>query len=293
MEYLEQVNVSFYADDFQFCVSRQGRNNRGLVCPFHWHRFIEILYCDSGTVQVFIENTEYRMTEGDMVLVGPNVVHRTFKEANNTGSLYNILFDTAMLQCESLSAMEARCVNSFLNYLFGFNYYYLNKESVPAGMEQLILRMEQRYQGKEDYNCIYMRSYLLELIGMFCESGLFAVTADMASNHTLDAVKKTATYIQNHCDEKITLSDMAMKANLSYHYYAKLFKKVTGKPFAVYLASARVFMAERLMLEGKYSLQEIAVKVGLYPQTNFNHTYKRLRGFSPKEFKKRLVDCSE
>ena len=86
---------------------------------------------------------------------------------------------------------------------------------------------------------------------------------------------------------------MAMKANLSYHYYAKLFKIVTGKPFSLYLASARVFMAERLMLEGKYSLQEIAVKVGLYPQTNFNHTYKRLRGFSPKEFKKRFTKYGE
>ena len=293
MEYLEQVNAKFYASDFQFCIARQGMNQSALTFPFHWHRFIEILYCDAGTVQVTIENAQYHMTAGDMVLIGPNVVHRTFKEEHQAGSLYNILFDASMVQFASLSEMETRVINSFLNCLFSFNYYYLAKDRVPADMEQLIQRMESRFVGKVDCECLYMRAYLMELIGMICESGLFAVSSEIISNHTMDAVKETVAYIQNHCDEKITLSDMAEKANLSYHYYGKLFKKVTGKPFALYLASARVFMAERLMLEGKYSLQEIADKVGLYPQTNFTHTYKRLRGFSPKEFRKRLIHDNE
>lgn len=61
-----------------------------------------------------------------------------------------------------------------------------------------------------------------------------------------------------------------------------------GKTFVAFLASVRVFMAEKLMLTGKYTLQEVADQVGLYPQSTFNHTYKRLRGFSPNEFMKRV-----
>ena len=75
---------------------------------------------------------------------------------------------------------------------------------------------------------------------------------------------------------------------MSYHYYSRLFRLVTGKTFSAYLASARVFMAEKLMLEGKLSLKEIADQVGLYPQSRFNHTYKRLRGYSPNEFIKKV-----
>lgn len=291
MESFEQARVSSYASDFPFHISMQEVNKEESLFPYHWHKYIEILYCAAGKVYVTVENTEYHMTTGDIVLIGPNVVHRTLRE--NGSTLYNILFDASVVHCESSSAGEAKCVNAFLNYLSSFNYYYLDKKAAPAGIEQLIEKMDQKYKRKEDYICIYLRAYLMELIGMFCESGLFAVASDMVSNHTLNAVKKTAVYMQNHCDEKITLSDMAMKANLSYHYYARLFKQVTGKTFALYLASARVFAAEKLMLEGKYSLQEIAAKVGLYPQSNFNHTYKRLRGFSPKEFRKRFANDQE
>lgn len=291
MESFEQERVSFYAGDFLFHFSKQVAGNAESLFPYHWHKYVEILYCVSGVVHVVVENAEYHMTAGDIVLIGPNVVHRTLRE--NGSVLYNILFDTSVVQYEPVSTQEAKCVNSFLNNLSSFNYYYLDKKNAPTCIEQLLQKIEQRYKSEDDYVCIYLRAYLMEMIGMFCESGLFAVSADVVSNHTLIAVKKTASYIQNHCDERITLSDMAMKANLSYHYYARLFKQVTGKTFALYLASARVFAAEKLMLEGEYSLQEIAVKVGLYPQSFFNHTYKRLRGFSPKEFIKRSTNDTE
>ena len=103
----------------------------------------------------------------------------------------------------------------------------------------------------------------------------------------VEAIQETLDYINIHYKEKITLADMADKANLSYCYYSKLFKLITGKTFVSFLASVRVFMAEKLMLTGKYTIQEVADQVGLYPQSNFTHTYKRLRGFSPNEFMKR------
>lgn len=291
MESFEQAYVSLYASDFPFHISRQGTNGKETICPYHWHKYIEILYCISGSVHVVIEHTEYHMSTGDIVLIGPNAVHSTVRK--NDCILYNILFDASMVQRVSSSERETRCINSFLNYLSNYNYYYLGQGVTPVGIDHLLQKMEQRYKSKADYTDIYLRAYLMEMIGMFCESGLFDMTTDPVSNQTLNAVQNSALYIQNHCGEKITLADMAMQANLSYHYYARLFKQVTGKTFALYLASARIFAAERLMLEGKYSLQEIAAEVGLYPQSYFNHTYKRLRGFSPKEFIKRSTNVTE
>lgn len=292
MEPFEQLDIPFYAEDFRFHISKQGSDGSGLQFPFHWHKYIEILYCLSGRVRLFIENTEYLMTAGDLALIGPNVVHRTFKEKDDPGILYNLLFDTAEVQCGPLSADEAKCANAFLNCLSSFNHYYLKKENVPADMESLLKKAEQRYLSGEIYDSIYLRAHLMEMIGMLCQNGSIEIGADMVNNRTLNEVRKTAAYIQSHCNEKLTLSDMAMKANLSYHYYARLFKQVTGKSFALYLAYARIFMAEKLMLEGAYSLQEIADKVGLYPQSYFNHTYKKLRGYTPKEFMKRFGDCT-
>lgn len=288
MEYPKQNDILFYADDFQFHISRQGLNDRAIISAFHWHECIEILYCDGGNIQVTIENAEYTMESGDMILIGPDVVHKTFKARYTSGSLYNILFDTSMLQNVISSSLESRCINSFLNYLSNFTHYFTEKNAVPQEMGELIHKLERRYNSDGDFNCIYMRAYLLEIIAKLCEHGLFMVEERALSNQTVEAINRTVEYIQSHCGEKLTLSDMADRANLSYHYYSKLFKRVTGKTFAAYVASARIFKAEKMMIEGKYSLQEIAGMVGLYPQSNFNHTYKRLRGYSPNEFLRRL-----
>ena len=289
MEYLRQMKFKFYTDDFQFHISRQGTNGEEVFSRFHWHEFIEILYCDEGTMLVTLENTEYTMKPGDMLLIGPNVVHKTFKAKNRKGSIYNLLFATPIVQGVTSCSSENRCINSFLNYLSSFNYhYYTEKDTVPLGIEELLKKMEKCFYSEGDYNCIYLRAYLLDMVGRFCEHGVFPVEPNGLSRQTVEAINSTIEYIQTHCNEKITLSDMAEKANLSYHYYSRLFKIVTGKTFSAYLASARVFMAEKLMIEGRYSLQEIADKVGLYPQSNFNHTYKRLRGFSPNEFMRKI-----
>lgn len=288
MNCYKQEEICFYADDFPFHISRQRINSGGVFYPFHWHEFIEILYCAEGTVRVAVENTEYIMLSGDLLLIGPNVVHQTFQKEPEKGSIYNILFDITFVQNVTWGSLESKCVNAFLNYLSRFNYHYIEKEIVPPGIEVLIRRMDKYYYTEGDYNSIYLRSCFMELIGKFCEHGFLSLKTIGLNKQNVAAINRTAEYIQKHCHEKITLSDMADMANLSYHYYSKLFKSVTGKSFAVYLSSARVFMAEKLMLEGEYSLQQIADKVGLSSQSQLAHTYKRLRGFSPNEFMKKV-----
>ncbi len=286
-KYYNQVNFVSSMGDFRFHSLTQGEGEGEISSPFHWHEYIEILYCDQGEVLITADNAEYPLKAGDMMLIGPNVMHKSFKKSGEIGIIYNILFDPAIIQNVNYCSLENKCINSFLSYLSSFNYHYIDCVAMPEGMGALIRKMDQYFQSSQVYNCVYIRACLLEFIGKLCEHGLFTVEAAVISKQVSDAVRGTLDYINTHYYEKITLADMAEMANLSYYYYSKLFKMITGKTFVSFLASVRVFMAEKLMLSGEYSLQEVADKVGLYPQSTFNHTYKRLRGFSPNEFLKR------
>ena len=288
MEYYKQVEVVFYSEDFPFHISRQGENGERIFSAFHWHEYIEILFCEAGTVSVTAGNQDYVMRPGDMLLIGPDVVHKTWKRERAEGSMYNVLFSAELVRETAFCPAESRHINAFLQYMSSFTCHYIKKTGVPAEMEVLLSRMHEAFYAEGDFNCISLRAYLLEIVAAFCRSGLCTAEICDVSGRTLLEVGATARYVQEHCGEKITLLDMAGMANLSYHYYSRLFKLVTGKTFSSYFASARVFMAEKLMLEGKLSLKEIADQVGLYPQSRFNHTYKRLRGYSPNEFLKKV-----
>ncbi len=287
-KYYQQVRFASYMDDFRFHSALLGEERTSVGCPFHWHGYIELLYCAEGILSVTADNAEYLLQAGDLLLMGPNVIHKTHKAEGVCGVVYNILFDGAILQSVNYCSLEHKCIQSFLSYLSGFQHHYIENARLPEGIGQLLVKMHQCYHSYQMYNSVYIRAYLLEMIGKLCEHGFFQVEIANISVQVMDAIQGTLDYINVHYQEKITLADMAERANLSYYYYSKLFKIVTGKTFVAFLASVRVFMAEKLMLTGKYTLQEVADQVGLYPQSTFNHTYKRLRGFSPNEFMKRL-----
>lgn len=287
-KYYQQVGFASVMDDFRFCCGLLGAERAEVGCPFHWHEYIELLYCVEGTVPVTADNAEYLLQAGDLLLVGPNVMHKTCKAEGVCGVVYNILFDAAILQSVNYCSLENKCIQSFLSYLSSFEHHYIEGASLPGEIGELIAKMHHRYHSYQVYNSVYIKAYLLEFIGKLCEHGFFQVETANISKQVIDAIQGTLDYINVHYKEKITLADMAEKANLSYYYYSKLFKVITGKTFVSFLASVRVFMAEKLMLTGKYTMQEVADQVGLYPQSNFTHTYKRLRGFSPNEFMKRV-----
>ena len=292
MEYKKQESFESYMDDFRFHINTQGSIGKSINTSYHSHEFIEILYGIEETVQVIIENTEYQLKAGDMLLIGPNVIHATRKRTCEPGYMYNIAFDPDIIRNVNYCSLESRCISSFLKYLSSFEYHYIESEKLPGDVGVLFQKINECYYSYKEYNCIYIRAYLLEMIGMLCEKGFFETLDTAISKPVVEAITETLEYMKIHYNEKITLADMAKRANLSYYYYSKLFKEIVGKNFSDFLASVRIFAAEKMMVDGENSLQEIAVKVGLFPQSTFNHTYKRLRGFSPNEFIKRLKNCN-
>ncbi|MEE1043264.1 MAG: AraC family ligand binding domain-containing protein, partial [Clostridia bacterium] len=43
----------------------------------HYHSYYEIYYLTKGNVRYFIDNTTYDLSAGDIVLIPPNIIHKT------------------------------------------------------------------------------------------------------------------------------------------------------------------------------------------------------------------------
>ena len=108
MEYYKQVEVVFYSEDFPFHISRQGENGERIFSAFHWHEYIELLFCEQGTISVTAGNQDYVMRPGDMLLIGPDVVHKTWKKEHAEGSMYNVLFSAELLRESAFGPVESR-----------------------------------------------------------------------------------------------------------------------------------------------------------------------------------------
>ena len=101
---------------------------------------------------------------------------------------------------------------------------------------------------------------------------------------------KTRKFIEEHSDEKLSLSTVAKAVNIHPNYLSERFKQITGMKFVEYVASTRFQRARELLHNGDISISEIAFAAGFQSLSQFNRVFKRLSGKSPTQYRaKRMV----
>jgi AraC-like DNA-binding protein len=93
-------------------------------------------------------------------------------------------------------------------------------------------------------------------------------------------------FFTRHYQEDVTLSDLAALLCLGEKQTARLLREETGRTFREELTAYRREAALMLMKEGKYSLSEIAERVGFGNVSDFYRMFRKLHGIAPYEYKK-------
>lgn len=98
-------------------------------------------------------------------------------------------------------------------------------------------------------------------------------------------VRQAVAYIENHCTEKISLTDVADACYVSQWHLSKLLNKYTEQNFYDLLNSARVAKAKNLMLDPSLRIGDISEMVGYIDTPHFSRVFKKLEGVSANEYR--------
>lgn len=104
------------------------------------------------------------------------------------------------------------------------------------------------------------------------------------SRFDLEAVDR---YIEQHLSRRISVAQLAGSVFLGESQFHSLFKEQLGITPHQYVLGKRVDMAKSLIEQGRLNLGQIAELTGFSNQSTFTHTFSRLQGISPSQFKKR------
>ena len=102
---------------------------------------------------------------------------------------------------------------------------------------------------------------------------------------TSDYVGKAVELIRKKYIQGVTIEEAASALGISSGYLSRLFRKLTGYTFTGYLMYQRVSVAARLLKESEYRIYEVADLVGYEDARYFSQIFRRVTGFTPKEFK--------
>ncbi|WP_428772596.1 helix-turn-helix domain-containing protein [Vibrio sp.] len=93
-------------------------------------------------------------------------------------------------------------------------------------------------------------------------------------------------YIEQHLGRKISIAQLAGSVFLGESQFYMLFKEHMGITPHQYVLGKRIDAAKALIEQGSLSLSQIAETTGFSGQSAFTHTFTRLQGITPSNYKK-------
>src|SRR6266403_367976 len=131
---------------------------------------------------------------------------------------------------------------------------------------------------------------MLRLLSLFAQH-LSILSNQLAVRREKDettSMTRARQFIEDHQAEPLALGRIAQVANISRHYFCKMFKKATGMNFIDYLSRVRVEKSKTLLLNPNSTISEAAFASGFQSMTNFNRAFRRIVGHSPTQFRESL-----
>lgn len=287
---VEKENALFNENPlFPFRIALQGVGDKKLFSLPHWHEYMELIYVVKESILVSINGEKYTLQEGDIAFLGGHTVHSTDKKEDLDSVAFVLYFDSSLISMANANVLETKYIKSFLG-TFGskYNYKIIRNEKKKVDLSSVLAGMYHEYMaGKSAYD-LFIKGYIYQMIALLIREKCVAVMPENYKQEHVRQVEKSLKYIEENYSRDITLQRLAEECNVSYHYFSKIFKQVTGKNYKEYIDYVRVTEAEKLMLTNRYSVSEVSYKVGISDQSCFYRLYKRVRGCSPTEFKAKM-----
>lgn len=253
---------------------------------FHYHPEIELSLILKGEGTRFVGDNIERFSEGDLVLLGPNLPHvwrSDIKEGqkNKIGDSSSIVINFAP---------------GFLGeHFFDTPEFLTVKELLERSSGGIRLSGKIRDEVDKRMRKMLSVSYaerLIMLLDILRKISLSKELKILSSQNILNAylptdserIRKVHQYIIKHFKDHIRLEDVAEAASMSPTAFCRYFRKRTRKTFSSFLTEVRIGYACQILMEKKIKVQQACYESGFSNLSNFNKQFKAVMQVSPSEF---------
>ncbi len=289
--FVEQENQKILKTGLEFWL--QHFDSVEKIVPPHIHSAIELISIKNGNFKIISDGTEFTLSSGDLVLFRPHTIHQVFPLENRKSSYYVIKLKPSFIFDMSSSETGATYLLNLSIHSSDSKYVWTKDECESKGINKLIHRLEK--ESIENNYCydISMKIAAAELI-----LSLLRDTQNRAHNETdlapsyenlAKRIYNATVFINKNFSNDITAEEASKLVFMSYSYFSRSFKHVTGKTFKDYLNDTRINHAEKALLSTSDSITKIASDCGFNSVSYFISNFKKAKGQSPSKFREKFI----
>lgn len=241
----------------------------------HHHDFYEIYYLIGGSVEYWVEGSQYRLEKGDIFLVRPMELHRPIVRPE--GEYERIVLWIRKEYLESMSTEETDLSACFGTEAKLLRPSHTRYHSISARLFELVSEFSGKEQGRELAAKGLLLQFMVEL------NRLAAQSASLPRRSGSALVGKVIAYINAHGSELLSLDDLAGRFYVSKYYLSHEFSRETGVSVYRYIMLKRLLAARQLLAQG-LPAGEACYQCGFRDYAGFYRAFKAEYGISPKVF---------
>ena len=259
-----------------------------MMTAAHIHNYIEIIYALSGKYQIILNNQDYSFQAGDMVLINSNEIHKISSLTEGRNEYIVVKFEPELFYTTSQSLFEMKYVMPFILNESTHQKVFVKEEIEKTVIPGLISNISREFEDKNYGYELALRANIFHLF-LFILRRWNEENADLnidkeISRDMMKRMQSVFDYIEENYYNDITAYDMALRCNLSYSYFSRLFTRIMKRSFREYLNYVRITKAERLLTTTDSNITEIALQVGFSTSSYFIQQFKLYTGISPKQY---------
>ncbi len=265
------------------CFTLFSRVKKKFDFPLHYHEEYELnlILNAQGAKRIVGDNIEV-IDEVELVLVGPNLYHAWFTHKCDSEQITELtiqfhkdLFEDRLLRRNQLSFIKTMFDKAQRGILF-------SRDTIERLLPRL-LELEQ----KNGFDSVLE---LLSILHDLSTSRNMRTLSDSSSdneqfNYNSRRIEKVFEYMNANYSRPISLTEVAKVANMPEASFSRFIKKRIGSTFIDSLNEIRLGHATRMLIDTTHNVAEVAYKCGFNNISNFNRTFKKRKGCTPKEFR--------
>lgn len=282
---LVTVHYFEYANDYAFAGER--------------HNFWEIVYVDSGEVEITSDSTVKIYKKGDIIFHKPLEFHALRAVGTTAPNLIVVSFDCrseAMKffsgKCYEASAFESGLLASVIREARNAFSTPLND---PMTTEMVVNSSEF---GSLQLIKLYLEQFLIDLYREHINdsensSPASKITTFIRENSDAEQLQNIVNYFKENICRHLTIDEICKDNYVSYSKIKQLFRDNTNCGVLEYYNQMRINYAKQLIRNENMNISEIAETMGYNSIHYFSRQFKQISGMSPTEYSSSCMLRSE
>ena len=243
--------------------------------PFHWHNEWEILRVLDGTLQISLDDEQYSLGKGDVLLIRGGMLHG--------GEPENCIYECLVFDLYGIF----RTLEMVKPYLRPFyRQTYLPRNTEAAAIFGELLGAFSSGNGCPELETV---AGLSRLFAWIRSSGQYEVQQPQAeAASTTDRIKPVLEYIETHYNVAVSLEDLAGVAGMNPKYFCRVFRSLTHHSPVEYLYFYRIEQAAQMLDSTDLSVTEVGNRCGFWESSYFTKVFKKYKATTPAAYRRNL-----